>query len=597
MKKILLFSVFFAMLFASCRDPFLDSRYVEQSNANLELSNAEFLQKYSERYSLWISLLKHANLYNALNDASSISTVFAPNNAAVEEFLKWRNVSAVEELDVEYARYVAQVHILKNVLKENDFIAYLESGSIPVTTLFGSYLTTSYGFRNVDVDDDLLGNVVLQDPLSIYLNNQAKVANLGRADTTANGIVYTMESVIHPLSETILDVLRPYGEYNIFIAAAEKTGYDKITSVFADTTRNIDGSISINDVRFTCFAVPDKVFRDAGITSVEDLVAHIHAGNDYTNPENALYKYISYHFFGKSISKASLSDFQSAGDVKIYDTKLPGNVLTVEIQNETLKINGVANIIRSNIRARNGYIHKIDNILPVYEPQPIKISWDFCNNADIESLVNAYGAAKNIGELFSNALNNKEYQIDLSEDVLDGNYGKITSFEYKAIASKTSTKSWRKVGFFKCAWLSSANRTANTYGANMNNLLILNLGYTGSITFQTPTIIKGKYKVVIYYAGAPGLVTFYTNGSSTRFNLDDYQKSIYMWKGIPGTFVDEAKQNNRTANGIASEVLWDEVVFEYSGTHTFKATMMDITAKTNSSYRQMWDYLEFIPIE
>jgi hypothetical protein len=114
---------------------------------------------------------------------------------------------------------------------------------------------------------------------------------------------------------------------------------------------------------------------------------------------------------------------------------------------------------------------------------------------------------------------------------------------------------------------------------------------------KTPTIIKGKYKVKIYYAGAPALKIFYTNGSNTRFNLDDYQKSINMWKGIPGTFVDPAKQVNPNANGIASEVLWEELTFDVSGTHTFKATLMDINAKTNGSYRQMWDYLEFIPVE
>jgi len=596
MKKIVIIFIVFAAFMTACKDPFLNSSFIDKTNTNLELSNAEYLQKYSEKYSKWIELLKYANMYNALNDASSNSTLFAPDNDAVTRFLEWKGVNSVQELDKEYARNVAKVHILKGILRENEFIVDVEAGSIPVLTLFGSYLTTSYGHKNYDVDDEFLNNIVLEDSLNIYLNNQAKVANLGRADTTVNGRVYTLEEVIRPLSETMVDVLKTYDYYKIFVEAAEKSGYDKIVSVYADTITNIDGSISITDKRFTCFAVPDQVFNDAGIQSFSDLAAYLHAGSDYTSPDNEVYKYIAYHYLGQSYLKATLSKIKTEGEVKIYDTKLTGNVITVQVDNGLVKINNLATVIRSNIKARNGIIYKIDNILPVFEPKPQRVSWDFCNTSDIESFVNAYGASKSLGELFSAPISNKEYQIDLSLDKIEGNFGTVSSFTYNATASKTSTRSWRTVGFFKCSYLSSALKDVNKYGAYMDNLFILNLGYAGSITMKTPTIIKGKYKVVLYYAGAPGLKTFYTNGSNTRFNLDDYQKLIYMWKGIPTTFVDEANRTNINANGIASEVLWDEITFDASGVHTFKATMMDINAKTNGSYRQMWDYLEFIPI-
>lgn len=585
------------LLLASCKDPFLDETYVQATNEDLELSNAEFLKKHIDTYSLWVELLQHADLYNALNDANTKSTVFAATNEAVEKFLSWRGVTTVQELDAEYARYVAQVHIMKGILSENNFVEYVEAGSIPIMTLFGNYLSAGYGFRNLDVDDEFLDEVVLEDSLSIYLNNQAKVANLGRATLTANGIVYTMEDVIQPLSETIVDVLRPYNEYNLFIQAIEITGYDEIVSVYVDTVLNADGSISINDVRFTCFAVPDEVYQSSGIQTVEDLASYVEAGSNYEDPENNLYQYVAYHFMGKAYTKAQLSIFQEEGQVVIYDTKLSGQVITVQEDNGSLKINGGSKIIRSNIKARNGYIHKTDHVMPVNEPAPLRIIWDFCNTPDIESFVNSYGASKNLGELFSAEITNKEYQIDISEDMNDGNFGNITSFLYKANAAKTSTRSWRKVGFFKCSYASSADKTVNKYGSYMDNLFILNLGYTGTITMQTPTIIKGKYKVLIYYAGSPGLKVFYPTGSSTRFNIDDYQKSINMWKGIPASFTEEEKRTNINANGIAKDVLFEEIFFEASGSHTFKATMMDINAKTNGSYRQMWDYLEFIPIE
>ncbi|NLE32732.1 MAG: DUF5108 domain-containing protein, partial [Bacteroidales bacterium] len=210
--------------------------------------------------------------------------------------------------------------------------------------------------------------------------------------------------------------------------------------------------------------------------------------------------------------------------------------------------------------------------------------------------VNAYGATKNLGELFSNALTNKEYQVDLSLDQREGNNGTISAFTYQANTSKTPYGTWRKVGFFKCSYVSTALKEENKYGAYMDNLLTLNLGYAGWVNFKTPTIVKGKYKVVIHYAGAPGVKAYYTGGSLTKFNLDDYQKSMYMWKGLPGKFTDPAKQANPNASGIASDILWESVTFDRSEGHTFKATMMDINAKTNGSYRQMWDFVEFIPL-
>ena len=44
-------------------------------------------------------------------------------------------------------------------------------------------------------------------------------------------------------------------------------------------------------------------------------------------------------------------------------------------------------------------------------------------------------------------------------------------------------------------------------------------------------------------------------------------------------------------------VLFDNLTFDASGIHTLKATMLDINAKTNGSYHQLWDYILFTPIE
>jgi uncharacterized surface protein with fasciclin (FAS1) repeats len=595
MRKLLIFLPFLLLFVApSCSDPFMNQSYIEQTNDDADLSNAAYLKKNEGTFSLFIELLKYADLYNALNDANTTATVFAPNNEAMEKFLAWKGVSSIKELDKNYAKYVAQVHILNYDLGESAFINYVEAGTIPIKTIFGTYLSTSYGFLNEEVDDANLDTVQVQDPVSIYLNNQAKVEDLAKA--TANGEIYTLGGVIRPLAETIPEILKLQKEYTIFLDALEKTGFDDTASVVADTVYNLDGSMSSNDVVYTCFAVPDTIYKAAGISSLNDLISHLQAGNDYTSKDNTLNQYVSYHFLDKKYTKSELFTFQEENQIVLFDTKLSSQVIAVQELNGVDQINGVATIIRNGIKARNGLIHKIDHIMPVYEPDPVTVRWDFCNYADIQSFVNTYGASKNLGDLFTSALTIKDYPVDLSDDKRDGDFGTISSFSYVANTSKSPYSSFRKVGFLKCPYYSSTQKTINKYGAYMDNLLVLNLGYAGWVQFKSPTIVKGKYKVVIYYAGTPALKTFYTSGSSTKFNLDDYQKSVYIWKGLPAKFIAAANQSNANATGLASDVIWDVIEFDKSEGHTFKATMMDINAKTSSLYRQMWDYIEFIPI-
>ncbi len=122
---------------------------------------------------------------------------------------------------------------------------------------------------------------------------------------------------------------------------------------------------------------------------------------------------------------------------------------------------------------------------------------------------------------------------------------------------------------------------------------MLNLGYAGWIEFTTPTVIKGRYKVTLHYASDLTMKSFHAAGSLTKFQFDaedgrgDYTKNGFVFKGMPTTGF---------TYGCGDLELFNDIEFESSGTHTFKATMLDINAKTNGSYHQMWDYLLFTPI-
>lgn len=583
MKNSIYILVLAALSLVSCNDPFMNQLFVTTSEDETTITNAAYLEGRSEEFSLWIDLLHYADLYNALNDASTKTTVFAPNNEAMTKFMKLKNITSFDQLGVKYAREVVMAHILRNTtLTESSFIVYVNAGSIPIRNVFGTYLTTTYGYLNNDVDDVELPSIHSQDTLTVYLNNQASV--LERANVTANGMVYVLGGVIRPLSETLVQKMKDYGEYTLFVEAIEKTGWDSLLQVTADTTYALDGSFSVNSVNFTCFAVPDSIFELNGIQTLADLKSNLGAGDNLTDSTNALNQYIGYHILDRAYSKADLFSFDNAGETKVFDTKLSHQVLTTD--EATRSFNKQYGIIRSDVQAKNGIIQKIDGLMPVWEPSPVTVIWDFCNAKDVVSIVNSYGAANNLGNLFSAAISSKEYQIDLSKDMTTGNFGAVSSFDYTFSTSATSYSSWKKVGFLKCKYATTSAPTVNTYKANMDNLLILNLGYTGWIHFTTPTIIKGKYKVEFAYAGTAALQSFYAAGSMVRFTLDDYLKQLFVWKGTSTT----------AGSHVRSDVLFETVDFEFSQSHDFKAVMMDIKASTNTPYRQMWDYIKFTPI-
>lgn len=585
----------------SCADPFEGQTFVTPTTIENEMTCTTLLENRSEDFSLWIELLKYADYYNGLKDSKVTATVFAPTNKAMREFLAWKGVTDVEELDKDYARSVAQNHIINgNRISSETFVNFaVDAEPLQVQTLFMAYLKPTFGRTVTEVDDAERSDEIL-DEASIFINNQAMVQPRDSGGIhfveASNAIVFYMEDVIHPLTETMVEKMEEQGEYGIFAAACRDCGYDKEVEKLRDTIRITGGGYAVNTYQFTCFAPSDEAMARAGIHSLDDLKARCRQ-DDPAAGDSALWKYVAYHFMDKKYSREAFCNFDSPDETLIYDTNLKGQVVTCLHNSEGLPVvNEQARFIRSNIEARNGYIHKIDYYLPVWAPTPVTIRWDFCNSADIIAFVNAYGADKKLGMLYSMALTSKEYQIDLSDNFKDGEFGEITSFTYEANTAKASYSNYRAVGFKKCKYASTRDKENNSYKAYLNNLLVLNLGYAGWIQFNTPTIIKGKYKVTLHYASEATLKNFHSAGSLTKFQVDpethpEWTKNVFIFKGLPTTGYTYDSHDIEIFNET------NALEFESSGIHTFKATMLDINAKTSGSYHQLWDYVLFTPID
>lgn len=578
----------------SCSDPNEDSLFVTPTTEETQMPAADILERDADQYSLWIRMLKHANYYNALKDASTTATVFCPDNAAVQSFLDKKGYASVEAIPENYAKSVVRVHIIKKDYTEAQVDSFANWGKtnaergyeMPDTTLLGTNLTFRYGYIETDVDDvDRHDeNVFVAD--SIYINNQARLDKF-TAITCSNGVLFSMGDVIEPLVETIMDKLDAADNYTIFAAAVHDCGYDETASLTTTTTYTISGPVTTT-YNFTCLAVPDDVYHAAGINDVAGLKSYLASHSEKAEDADLL-NYVKYHFLPRSYTKAELLSYESDDpeaeeEVLIYDTNNTGQAITVKRVGGTDYINNDIPLVRTNLQTRNGIIHKVDDVMPVFHPAPVRVVWDFLNSADIISVVNSYGLDKGLGNIFSTPVETSMRDVDLSDDHFDGNYGEITSFTYQANESKAKTNTYRRVGYKKDAKGTAAN--GSQYGAYMNNFMILNLGYAGWIQFTTPTIIAGKYKVVLHYCKDINHNNFINSGTLTRFEIDDNKSNIYLYKGM--TRLPRYQKNEATIFGA--------LTFEGSGNHTFKITMLDVEAKNNSNYHQSLDYVEFIPI-
>ncbi len=582
--------------FVACEDPNEGELFVQPSAFDYEKSMTTLLEEAPETYSLWIELLKHADFYNALKDANANATVFCPSNEAMTSFLQARGLSSVSELELEYAKRLVKNHIIdwglnKNSLTDSTLIITArDENYIPAQNLFNQYLNLSYGYKKVDVDDEFRTDTKYSTD-SIFFNNQAR---LGRfvSTTCSNGQLYLMDDVIIPNAENIVDKLEILdGENNTFKIFADAIKADpemyKMATLERDTVIGEGGVPVVNRYYYTCFAVPDFVMKAAGITDVESLKAYLVNNNieGDTDGAVALNKYLKYHFLPTQSTIKELFKQKDESETLIYDTSYKGQAFIANISGGKHILNKDIVVLRSDIEASNGLINKVSSVMPVYRPEPVVVRWDFLNSPDIISFVNSWSTDKQLGNIFTSELTRTPPElIDLSEEYKNGQYGTITSFVAKL--AETKTKIYHRIGFQKESSY-GMDMTRPLHDGYMNNYLVLNLGFSGWIEFTTPTIIAGKYKVVLHYIKDTALKPYFTTGTLTQFNLDgdSYQSLVYLYKGMTNPPV-----------GSVEEQLWPVVEFEQSELHTFRITMRDIQAKTASNYHQRLDYVEFIPI-
>jgi transforming growth factor-beta-induced protein len=271
------------------------------------------------RFSVLLTALGASGLDAAVADANV--TLFAPTDAAFQPLI---DAGVIDDLLAE-----PELATLKNIL-----LYHVVEGR-----------ASTYQLERTRTPETLLGEpVILKRTDDGLLVNDSKIVDGNQR--ARRGTYHAIDAVLLPPEqsieiESILDVLRFDGRFNVLLTALEATGLDD----------------AVASGELTLFAPTDDAFQpliDAGV--VDDLLAE---------PElTTLKSILLYHV---------VDGRQSA--LKLYfdstSTTLQGTDVAISYQRGGLFIND-ARVISANGHAPNGVIHIIDGVLlPTAEPEDL----------------------------------------------------------------------------------------------------------------------------------------------------------------------------------------------------------------------------------
>lgn len=545
LKQIFLFMLPL-LAFIACEDPYKDSTYQVYDENPI----SSYLSDQPE-YSEWVSILKYANMFNALNQADQDFTAFVPNNEAVAAFYQKKGVASIEELGAEYAKSLVLFHTVLDTISVDDFI-----NSTSITNLSKDQLS-------IQIDSTTAGEAIL--------NGEARVTQM--AFSVSNGVIYFLADVMTPLVETVYERVAQNESYSIMREALDATGWADSLNTLADTTY-LDGVQSVSKRYYTFLAVSNAGFAQEGIQNLSDLKTTLGAGENVQDSANALFQYVAYHILQSNYTLENLTSFNGADTSSIWDTAADNQVLMITLDSlsqEKFFLNQLgtpANFVveSSDVLAKNGFLHEVSGYLPIWEPQQATVLWDLTDYGDVRNLVPS--------EIYQPAAPVS------SEDNL--NIFDAASYVAEVSASGVSNRTYNYLAYVTCK--------TNLRDANYFDRLVINLGYLGHVTMRTPTLVKGKYRVdlkFVYLSDHAFMRTMSDgNGGLMKISFD----GEHVANVSPYTTV------TRTLAGVYDATLYDEIEFETTAKHDFKIIIMDPAASTNSKFSLQLDCITFTPI-
>lgn len=296
-KFIMISSVIILLVFTACK-PEIESEYLKTFTGDVIYS---YLQKDTANYSEFVKIIDKSGL-NGMLSAYGQYTCLAPTNQALKNYYKSKGEGfTFSQLSDDEVLYLAQTHILKGKI----FLMNMSTGSLGM----------NMNDRQIDVKfvSDGTG-------LQTLLNDSSKV--LEKDIDVYNGVIQKIDKILSPSTSQLSDFIIANKDLSIFAAALRLTGMsDSLTAIkddsyiigktYKDEYNNIDiPTPPARKFAFTALVEPDAIFKAKGINSINDLIEKAKQWYPtdskydtlYTNRNNSLNQFISYHLIEKKIN-------------------------------------------------------------------------------------------------------------------------------------------------------------------------------------------------------------------------------------------------------------------------------------------------------
>ncbi|WP_405329073.1 fasciclin domain-containing protein [Leeuwenhoekiella sp. LLG6367-2.1] len=515
-------------------------KFKESTDETLNIT--EFL-KANPEYSSFLEIMEITDYASFMNTYGTY-TLFLPDNDAVAALLSDLGVSSISDIPLDELQDLTKLHILEQTIKTTEFT----DGKIAAPSLQGQFLITGASNKN--------------GTSSITVNKTSSI--ISSNIEVGNGVIHVIDKVLRVADKTLAQTLSSDTSLSLFTEAVKATGwYDKLN---LPVTYDADSIPSY----LTVIAQSNEVFQKFGLNTLEELKTKYSHLGDPTNPQDSLNLFVAYRII------PGLNYLADLADTPAVLTKAPLEVITVNLALDTLLLNeetfngvlekGVEiDRITSDITASNGALHLVNENFFIKKRLPAPVYFDVADQPEFRQLSSVFrtpGAP-------SVYLKNEELSL-------------------------VSWPDSQSLGYVASA-IGSSSQLDRAWHGDVIDLNRFRQGHLNPMTFTTPVIIKGQYKVWVSYrtnerssaaaqisvdgVALPRLINFREYGNT------DLPERVLESQGYKRHIEPSTNRFNCRLVGIIN--------IETTGTH-----QVTLEAIQDSSNGNTWiDVIEFRPID
>ncbi|MCD7722070.1 MAG: fasciclin domain-containing protein, partial [Prevotellaceae bacterium] len=241
-------------------------------------------------------------------------TCFAPDNEAVEAYLKANGYGSVKDIPDDICDTIARTHLVNGRAFGTEDL--MGATSLSSVNMNDRYLQVQEAFSYVEGGDTIYTTDSLDiegkaDIHNTYRLNRSGIIYFDQCnDSVENGIVHTVNGVISSSNQTVADLIDENPNISLFSQAMEATGLSEYIrahikdaswnpdlyedkSVYSGTQWDYCHIPETKNFGFTVFACPDSVLRETyGIEDLQgfyDYARSVYGGDDLdvNDPANA----------------------------------------------------------------------------------------------------------------------------------------------------------------------------------------------------------------------------------------------------------------------------------------------------------------------